>query len=570
MNRDEFIKSNPIGAVLESRGVKTMGGGVQRSGRCPFHEDKSASFSVNTSTGLWHCHAGCGGGSVIDLLAKFDGKSPSEILRNNGVEKPAQPKVVEQDEPKFQTVATYDYCDVFGNLVYQVVRQHAASKEKPCGYVKTFRQRQPDSRGGWVYSMEGVERVLYRVAEVSKAETVWIVEGEKDAGSLVELGLVATCNVGGAGKWLDGYSETLTGKTVVICGDNDDAGKAHVKTVFDAIAGKAKSVRIVNVPKLFKDATEYVQSFSDKAQARTAFDDLFQDAIPCVRGVSLPLLKISELEPIYQRYVGRIDQSSLKLGNWLPTLGRHVRGLVPGELVLILGATGIGKTAVLSNIAVKAHPLPTLFFELELPPELMFERLISLSTSSLQQPISCENVERGYRAGDFVGQHAIEKGKLNHIYISTQPRLTIDEIERITVQSSLKIGERPKLVLLDYVGLVRGSGSSRYEKVSQVAEDLKVMAKATQTVVVVASQVSRRDDAPTPEINLTDGKDSGSLENSAGLVLGVWRDQKDAAKMYMKVLKNTKGSAGATIACNYNLGTLAITEMAEGYYANDN
>ena len=69
--------------------------------------------------------------------------------------------------------------------------------------------------------------------------------------------------------------------------------------------------------------------------------------------------------------------------------------------------------------------------------------------------------------------------------------------------------ERPRLVLVDYIGLVHGAGKSRYERVSSVAEDLKVIAKVTQTIIIIASQVGRDED---PEIRLSSGKDSGSLE----------------------------------------------------------
>ena len=51
---------------------------------------------------------------------------------------------------------------------------------------------------------------------VAAGEPVYITEGEKDALALVRLGLCATCNAGGAGKWQDGYSTTLKGAGVVI------------------------------------------------------------------------------------------------------------------------------------------------------------------------------------------------------------------------------------------------------------------------------------------------------------------------------------------------------------------
>lgn len=558
MTRDEFIRDNPIALVLEQRGTKVIGGADQRSARCPFHEDKSASMSVNVATGLWHCHAGCGGGSVIDLVSKFDGITPIDLLKKNGVSKspPVAAKPQPGPEPKYETVCTYDYQDAFGGLAYQVVRQHAPSKEKACGYVKTFRQRQPDAKGGWVWSMEGAERVLYRLPEVLKSKTIWLVEGEKDAETLVKLGFCATTNVGGAGKWLDGYTETLAKKHVAICGDTDEAGKKHIKQVFESIAGKVKTLRMITLPGEFKDITEYVGSFKEDELAKRAVRDLYDFATPFVKGVSLPIFTLAELELKYQRHVERMSEAAFDLAKWLPSFGAWVRPLVAGELILLLGATGIGKTAALSNVALAAHPIPILFFELELPAELMYERMVALKTK-----MSCKNIEQAYRGGDLLGEEALGK-KLAHIHICTESRLSVRDLETLIIQSELKIGQRPKIVLIDYIGLIQAVGKSRYERVSQIAEDLKIMAKTTQTVVIVASQVNRDAQADSPEITLKDGKDSGSLENSSGLVLGMWRDPNDASLMHIRVLKNTKGSAGHQLQCNYNLDTLAITERS--------
>ena len=95
---------------------------------------------------------------------------------------------------------TYDYTDVEGDLLFQVVRFDP----------KDFRQRRPDGKGGWIWNLKGVQRVLYRLPEISKAvragRTIYIVEGEKDVESLEKLGFAATCNPMGAGKWIDEYS----------------------------------------------------------------------------------------------------------------------------------------------------------------------------------------------------------------------------------------------------------------------------------------------------------------------------------------------------------------------------
>ena len=79
-------------------------------------------------------------------------------------------------------VATYDYRDERGGCLYQVVRFEP----------KGFAQRRPDGNGGWIWNLDGVRQVPYRLPELLAAdpdEWVLIVEGEKDADRLAGFGL---------------------------------------------------------------------------------------------------------------------------------------------------------------------------------------------------------------------------------------------------------------------------------------------------------------------------------------------------------------------------------------------
>jgi replicative DNA helicase len=267
-----------------------------------------------------------------------------------------------------------------------------------------------------------------------------------------------------------------------------------------------------------------------------------------------------ELEPIYASTVANLQKNSLNLSKWLPSLAGYMRAIVPGELVMIIADTGVGKTALLSNLAIEAAPLVTLFFELELPAPLLYERILA---AHLHWPAT--RVEQTYRDANVNGECLGADGlsKLHHIHVCTRSRLTIEQIERLIVQSELKIGSRPKLVLLDYIQLVQGEGKSRYERVSTIAEDLKIMAKATDTIVVVASQIHRKPGDSGPEIALHDAKDSGSIENSAGLILGAWRDSESKSVLWLKVLKNTKGESGRCIRCLFYGESLTIKEATQ-------
>src|SRR5262249_117298 len=147
---------------------------------------------------------------------------------------------------QMNVVATYDYLDSKGQLLYQAVRLDP----------KDFKQRRPDGKGGWAWELKGVQRVLYRLPQVLEAvaagQTAFVVEGEKDADNLARLGLVATTNAGGAGKWtkdyVKAYSEALRGANVVILPDNDDAGRKHARQVARSLQGVAASVKVVPLP----------------------------------------------------------------------------------------------------------------------------------------------------------------------------------------------------------------------------------------------------------------------------------------------------------------------------------
>src|SRR6185295_18963264 len=246
--------------------------------KCPAHDDGSASLSIGRGTDggvLLKCFAGCTAHAVVGAMGLslrdlFAGERAPTNRHANGQQLPVAPK----EKPVIEKV--YSYTDALGVEVYQAIRL------KP----KSFRQRHAVG-GEWVWSMDGVERVLYRLPEVIKSETVWIVEGEKDADSLALLGFCATCNVGGAGKWLDAYTELLSGKEIILCGDNDDAGRKHIQLVFDSVATKARSVRFVKISTV-KDVSDYIATFKVGLDAKHALDELSAAAVPHVGGHRLP------------------------------------------------------------------------------------------------------------------------------------------------------------------------------------------------------------------------------------------------------------------------------------------
>ena len=118
--------------------------------------------------------------------------------------------------------------------------------------AESFRQRRPDGRGGWIWRLDGIETVPYRLPTFAGGYggTIHIVEGEKDVEALRRLGFLATCNPMGAGKWPDHFARYFRDYDVVILPDNDDVGRDHAAKVARNLAPVAERVRIVELPDL--------------------------------------------------------------------------------------------------------------------------------------------------------------------------------------------------------------------------------------------------------------------------------------------------------------------------------
>ena len=113
-----------------------------------------------------------------------------------------------------------------------------------------------------MWKLGSTRRVVYRLPEVLEAvaagDTVYIVEGEKDADRLRAEGVVATCNPHGAGKWHARYNDTFKGAHVVVIADLDDPGRAHAADIAHHLDGVATTVEI-RMPYEGKDVSDHFQ-----------------------------------------------------------------------------------------------------------------------------------------------------------------------------------------------------------------------------------------------------------------------------------------------------------------------
>jgi hypothetical protein len=243
---------------------------LDRSGRregceirflCPAHDDSHPSARWSHSKAVWFCDVCHAGGGWRDLSRRLEVDLEPDLgsavpggaaaarggSRGGGTGGAASSGAGSGGalrDHRREVVATYAYTDGAGRLLYEVLRL----------LPKAFSCRRPDGAGGWLWNLQGVERVLYRLPEVVAAvrgdEIVFFVEGEKDADAIAALGFAATTHAGGAGKWRPEYAQALRGGRVVVLPDNDEPGRRHGETVLGALRSQAGLVRRLELPGL--------------------------------------------------------------------------------------------------------------------------------------------------------------------------------------------------------------------------------------------------------------------------------------------------------------------------------
>jgi 5S rRNA maturation endonuclease (ribonuclease M5) len=353
--------------------------------------------------------------AVSDLMPKTDEwgdkhKDWKPIVRNDP---PVEPKK-SASKPKLDLVETYDYTDESGNLLFQKLR----FIDKDTG-KKTFRQRRKNEQGEWVYNLDGVNQVLYRLPEVIDAirdgKNVVVVEGEKDVETLRSLGRVATTMPGGAGKWRENHTEALRGANVIVVADNDEVGKTHAADVADKLRNADCAVRLM-ITDGVKDITDLIESggelkelrdFNPDVDAPSEEHDLFDQAL-------------QKIESIFNRDDISDHVKMLRANNVILDIGATTKAkptgrlvkwsdfiqededdsydwIIPdilerGERVMVVAAEGVGKTMLGRQVALcsaaginpftyeKMKPITTLMVDLENP-----QRIIRRTSLDIQK-----------------------------------------------------------------------------------------------------------------------------------------------------------------------------------------
>ena len=324
--------------------------------------------------------------------------------------------------------------------------------------------------------------------------------------------------------------------------------KLKQNKAFDEATGKTYLMDLVNNCPSISNAEAYAQVIADKYNIRrliTASREIIDDASA---GDEEPSVLIDSAEQkifdirkgneksglerinsvILQTFDrldalnSETDDSMKPISTGIGDLDRVITGLNRSDLILLAARPGMGKTSFALNIARNAactSKKTVAFFSLEMSKEQLASRLLStealISGTKLRTgKLNDEEWSRLIPASDVLSKA--------ELYLDDTPGITITEMK-----SRLRRLRNLDLVVIDYLQLM-GSGrriDNRVQEISEITRNLKILAKEMNVPVITLSQLSRASEQRTDHRpQLSDLRDSGSIEQDADIVLFLYRE----------------------------------------------
>jgi hypothetical protein len=417
--------------------------------------------------------------------------------------------------------------------------------------------------GGNTLQTKGVTLGLFGTDNIRAHEgDMYICEGEFDTMFLDQQGYQCV-GLPGADTFQDAWASWFDkARRIFVVLDADEAGQRGAEKIKAVLGAKA---RIVELPVPEGETSTDIQEYF----LRDGYSsEDFSNLIDAYRGARLytiadALDDRAELKNAEGLHLGWKD-----LDHWIHP------GILPGQVMVLLAKTGVGKTAwvtqVLHNLSeywvfqdgghqAVGPAIPTLVLSLEQTKAELVERMWRISR--FWDPwMDDDQFLFAYRNVRLNDENRIPPGDL---------RFLVDEFVE-------EVETMPKLLILDYLGYWARSfkGSSRYEQVSDAIMELKALAKEFGVAIVVPHQVSRVGKRGQ-RLELDFARDSGVVEETADFAFSLWsphtQEERDDAEtgilqradVRIEILKSRHGGVGRETKMLWAPASLALPPAAE-------
>jgi len=245
-------------------------------------------------------------------------------------------------------------------------------------------------------------------------------------------------------------------------------------------------------------------------------------------------------------------------------------GLQDGDLMLIAGRPSMGKTTIAMNIAehVAFSGELVVVFSLEMSERKLVDRMVcSVGKVSNTR----------YRQGDLAPDEWDRITEASHklarapLYIDDNNELTSAQIVIRARRIAHDAGKLVRLVVVDYLALLKDEGQKQVDKVTTISRNLKLAAKALNCPLIALAQLNRElEQRPNKRPQLSDLRDSGTLEQDADLVLMMYRDEvyypdSKAAGVAEAILRKARDGEIGTRYLSSQLHRNRFENLAAGY-----
>lgn len=213
--------------------------------------------------------------------------------------------------------------------------------------------------------------------------------------------------------------------------------------------------------------------------------------------------------------------------------------LSQNDLLIIGAGSGTGKTAFALNLLLKlCEDYQCIYFNMEMSKDILYKRLIAIKTGiSLKDLNNAKKLSSNDLKKISVASNDLE----NIILINGSVNTPIVKKNILNIKTDKHI-----VVFLDHIGLIKASGNSLYEKMTNVAKDLRTICLDCNCTIIGLCQLSRVSQKNNEIPKLQDLRDSGEIEQSARKVVLLFDEEKDSTNenhnMKMIIAKNDDGN----------------------------
>lgn len=304
--------------------------------RCPHHGDSTPSLSVSLGKDnkiLLKCFAGCTTEDIVRSMGLEMKDLFAEVTPGTAFPVYEEPQHKQSATEKPKKEAEYLYAG--GQL--KKIKYRRSDGSKYCTWLHK------DADGSWAKGRNNIAPGLYCCHQLDNAESLFIVEGEKDVENMAKAGMVAVSLPDGSqSKWEAAYEKILSGKKIAILPDNDAPGMKYAQMCAEKLYGVAAELWVLDLKQVWPEIPEKgdVSDLIDRYEA----DAAMQKVVQLLQSTPQWEPPAAEEDPFLSLFKP-LAEFEEEEATWL------IPGWVPeGQITLIAADGGVGKTTLWSNI----------------------------------------------------------------------------------------------------------------------------------------------------------------------------------------------------------------------------